>query len=189
VTLTLVRHGAVEERYAGCYNGHLDMGLSEAGREQARRLAEHFAGEGFDAVYCSDLRRARQTLKLFDLNVPPRYTEALREKSWGRHEGKSFEAIVAMEGTAYETFEQWLGVLDGEPFDRYLERLRAFFEEELFVQPCEKVLVMTHAGVIRGLFSLFGGMGLEEAFGVALPHGSFVTYDSEARRFGEVACV
>jgi broad specificity phosphatase PhoE len=189
MTLTLVRHGEVEPRYKGCYNGHLDMGLSEAGREQARRLAAHFRGASFDAVYCSDLRRARQTLEPFDLNVQPHYMDALREKSWGRHEGKTYEAIAAEEGIGYENFEQWLAVLDGEPYEMYLERLRAFFETIVLVQPHDTVLVVTHAGVIRGLLALFGGMSLEEAFGVSLPHGSFVTFDSEARRFGEAACV
>jgi alpha-ribazole phosphatase len=189
VTLTLVRHGEVEGRFKGCYNGHLDMGLSAAGRRTARRLAEHFRSAPFDAVYCSDLRRARETLKPFALDANPRYTEALREKSWGRHEGKSYEEIVAEEGIAYESFEQWLDLLDGEPYDVYLERLHAFFEEIVLAQRYESVLVMTHAGVIRGLLSLFGGMSLEEAFSVALPYGSFVTFKSMDGGFGEVICV
>ena len=186
--VTLIRHGAVEERYAGCYNGHLDIALSESGREEARQLAERFAPEHFDAVWCSDLKRARQTLEPFALDVTPHYSEALREKSWGRHEGRRYGEIVAEEGVGYESFGQWLEVLDGEPWESYLERLRSFFET-LFTQPHENVLVVTHAGVIRGLFVLFGGMGLEEAFGTPLPHGSYVTYESETHRFGEVACV
>jgi len=185
--VTLVRHGAVEERYAGCYNGHLDIPLSEAGHEEARALAAHFAQERFDAVYCSDLKRARQTLEPFNVKGEVRYTAALREKSWGRHEGKRYEAIVTGEGVGYESFEQWLGVLDGEPWERYLARLRSFFEA-LLLQPHRNVLVVTHAGVIRGLFALFGGKSLEEAFGIALPHGAFVTFDSGSHRFGEVAC-
>ena len=187
--VTLIRHGAVEERYAGCYNGHLDIALSTSGREQALRLAAHFANASFDAVYCSDLKRARQTLEPFALTAEPRFTPSLREKSWGRHEGKRFEEIVAEEGLVYESFRQWIAALDGEAPEAYIERVRHFFTEFLPKEPHRNVLVVTHAGVVRTLMHLLNAIPLEAAFATPFPCGACVELDLEQGRFGEVLCV
>jgi broad specificity phosphatase PhoE len=187
--VTLVRHGEVDTAYLGCYNGHNTIGLSEKGHAQARALAETFRGRAFDAVYCSDLPRARQTLDPFVLNVTPVFSEELREKSWGRHEGMRFEAICAREGLAYEDFGQWLGALGGESVDAFVGRVRGFFLEELAPEACEEVLVMTHAGVIRVLMHLLKGISLQEAFSVDFPYGAYTTLESSRWEFGAVQCV
>ena len=51
-------------RHADCYQGmtaHEDPPLSEAGRDQARRLAERVNRVGYDVVLSSPLRRAHET--------------------------------------------------------------------------------------------------------------------------------
>ena len=63
--ITLVRHAEVDEAYHGCYNGHIDIGLSKRGEEQAIALAEMFSASEFDALYCSDLLRAKKTMQYF----------------------------------------------------------------------------------------------------------------------------
>ena len=60
--ITLVRHGEVEKAYQHCYNGHNDIGLSKRGRNEAEKLALFFKEIEFNAVYCSDLKRCRETL-------------------------------------------------------------------------------------------------------------------------------
>lgn len=187
--VTLVRHGEVEERYHRCYNGHIDIGLSDKGREEARRIAAHLKANPFDAVYCSDLLRAKETLSPFYVNIEPCFTRALREKSWGRHEGKTFDAITSEEGLEYQGFEQWINTLDGEPYDAYIERVRSFFLERLPRAGHRNVLVVTHAGVIRVLMYLLKGLSLEEAFCVSVPYGAYVELDLMSRQFGEVRCV
>src|SRR5687768_7350270 len=57
--LLLIRHGLpVRIDDAG---GPADPELSEEGWEQARRLAAWYRDDGIGAVYCSPLRRARET--------------------------------------------------------------------------------------------------------------------------------
>jgi alpha-ribazole phosphatase len=186
--ITLVRHGEVEEAYQRCYNGHNNIGLSLKGKEEAALLANCFHDRSFDAVYCSDLKRCRQTIEPFTQNSIV-YTPLLREKSWGRHEGMGFEAIVERDGLEYKSFEQWITALDGEPYDAYIERIKHFFTEHLPQQSQENVLVVTHAGVIRVLMHLLQNITLEDAFSVNFPYSAYTTLNTKTWKFGAIQCV
>ncbi|TKI70952.1 histidine phosphatase family protein [Sulfurimonas crateris] len=170
--VTLLRHAEVEERYKNCYNGHIDIGLSENGYLQARELAKELDTLKFDAVFCSDLRRAKETLRHSLHAQDANYTEKLREKSWGVHEGLSFDEIIAEGKVAYIDFLQWIEALDGEAHEEYVKRVEEFFFEFLPSLKKEDILVVTHAGVIRVLLSLINGITLEEAFGIKIENGS-----------------
>jgi len=192
--ITLVRHGEVETAYRHCYNGHNDISLSPKGREQAQELSRRLKGHTFDAVYCSDLRRCRDTLEpiiqTLQTNIEnPVYTAKLREKSWGRHEGMTFDAIVDREGLVYENFLQWITALDGEPYDAYIDRINTFFTCELMLTPYNNVLVVTHAGVIRVLMHLLQKITLEAAFSVDFPYSAYTTLDTSNWEFGAMQCV
>ena len=63
-TLLLVRHGETDWNADGLLQGHTDRPLSDYGRGQARQLAEDLEGEGLDAIYSSDLSRARETAEI-----------------------------------------------------------------------------------------------------------------------------
>ena len=184
--LTLVRHAEVDERYQNCYNGHNDIGLSKKGYLQAKELAKELDALEFDAVFCSDLLRAKETLKYslypkstssLSLTAHVKdviYTDRLREKSWGRHEGMSFDEIIAKEKIEYIDFLQWIEALDGEPYEEYIKRVKKFFLEFLPSLKKENILVVTHAGVIRVLLSIINGITLQEAFSIKVAHASQV---------------
>ena len=185
--ITLVRHTEVDEAYHKCYNGHIDIGLSKKGEEDAKKLAQVFENEQFDKVYCSDLKRTRATLAPFTQAKTAIYTELLREKSWGKHEGKTFDAIIAEGEIEYENFLQWIYALDGEDYELYIERIRDFFLEKLMREPYESVLVVTHAGVIRVLMALVQKLSLEEAFCIDVPYSSYVIFDTQEVSFNKVS--
>lgn len=191
MTITLVRHGEVEKAYHRCYNGHNDITLSAKGVAEAVQLGEYFSQHSFDAIFSSDLKRCRQTLQHIDPS--PRhaitFTEALREKSWGRHEGMTFDAITERDGLIYKDFLQWINALDGEPYDAYILRIERFFTKTLPLTPYEDVLVVTHAGVIRVLMHLLQKIPLQEAFSIDFPYGAYTTLDTESREFGVTRCV
>lgn len=172
--LTLVRHCEVDERYKNCYNGHNDIGLSPNGQKHAKKLAKKLDALEFDAVFCSDLRRAKESIRdsLHTQNII--YTDKLREKSWGVHEGMSYEKIVAKENTEYIDFLQWIEVLDGEPYEEYVKRVKEFFLDYLPSLKKENILVITHAGVIRVLLSIVDNISLEEAFSIKVGYGSMM---------------
>ena len=181
--ITLVRHGEVDEKYHKCYNGHIDIGLSRKGEEQAKAAAAMLQEENFDLVYCSDLLRAKETLKPFKQYEDALFTERLREKSWGKHEGLTFDEIIATGELRYENFLQWIEALDGEPYAAYIERIKVFFLEYLPSQNANTVLVVTHAGVIRVLMALVQELSLDDAFCIDVPYASAIELDTELQTF------
>ncbi len=189
--ITLVRHGEIDNDYLGCYNGHIDISLSPTGVQASKQLAEHFKDTNFDAVYSSDLKRCKETLQPIILepkNQHIQFTDQLREKSWGKHEGMTFDTITARDGLVYKDFEQWINALDGEPYDAYIARIRHFFLEFLPSQHYDSVLVMTHAGVIRVLYAIVLELNLEKAFSLPFPYAASTTLNTENWQFGELIC-
>ena len=177
--LTLVRHAQVDEAYTACYNGHNEIGLSKKGELQAKELCEFLDFLKFDAIFCSDTYRAKQSIKHSVHVESIIYTNKLREKSWGKHEGMKFDEIIAQGEIKYENFLQWINALDGEDYERYIERVRVFFLEYLPSLKKENILVITHAGVIRVFLSIVHKISLQEAFSIKVEHAKAIHYDTK----------
>jgi len=173
MSITLVRHAEVAKEYRGKYNGLIDISLSKKGRDDAKELGKTLQKKDFDKVYCSDLKRARETLEACNLNLPTIYSKEICEKSWGIHEGKSFAELEAM-GLRYENFEQWVDALGGERYAEYKERIKNYFYNVIDKDDAKNILVVTHAGVIKTLLSIVKGISLEEAFSIELPYASTI---------------
>ncbi len=187
--VTLIRHTEVDEKYHKCYNGHIDIGLSKRGHKQAKELANHFNAHAFDSIFCSDLIRTKETLSKFTQKQDVVYTKKLREKSWGKHEGLTFEAIISQNEISYESFIQWINALDGEPYEQYIQRVREFFLEFLPSLRKENILVVTHAGVIRVFMHIINNLTLEEAFSISIPYSSYIVYDAKIKSFSDVKLI
>jgi len=183
--ITLVRHAEVIEEYKGKYNGHIDIALSKNGKKQAKELAKKLQHINFDKIYCSDLLRAKETLEAFNYDQGIIYTDKLREKSWGKHEGKSFDEIQA-EGIKYIDFEQWINALDGEDILSYKTKIKEYFYTTIFEQiECQHILVVAHSGVIKTLISIINNISLEKSFQITLPYASFITFDRKKMTYFE----
>jgi len=175
--ITLVRHTEIDERYSGCYNGHIDISLSDNGHHQAKKLAQKFQDEKFDAVFCSDLKRAKDTLNYFShAKEKVIYTDKLREKSWGKHEGMSFDEIISQGEIEYKNFLQWIKALDGEDYNSFQSKIKEFFLTYLPMQKKENILIITHAGVIKTFISIIENISIEEAFSSKISYGSYYVY-------------
>jgi alpha-ribazole phosphatase len=180
--ITLVRHGEVEEKYIGCYNGHIDIGLSQKGYTDAKELGKHFSSSDFDAIFCSNLKRTKETIKQFIESDKVIYTKEIREKGWGDYEGMSFEEIISTTKLDYLGFEQWIDALGGESIEEFHFRLKRFFLDFLLPLDKENVLVVTHSGVIKTFIHLLQDISLEKAFGISVGYASYVVYNSETNK-------
>jgi broad specificity phosphatase PhoE len=113
--LFLVRHGqsVVVEDGEPVYSHH-PVGLTAAGRRQAERLASSLAPVGLDAVYSSDLNRARETAAPLAAaqGLTALARPELREISLGDFEGMTLARVQA----EHQRFIPWLEVAYNERF-------------------------------------------------------------------------
>lgn len=175
-----VRHGEVEDFYKGKYNGHNNISLSLNGKQQIKNLAIKLENYTFDKIFCSDLKRAKETLNMFSLDCDPIFTSALREKSWGRHEGLSYHEIVEQDSIEYKDFLQWINALDGESINDFQNRVQEYFVNEILKdKELDNILVITHAGVIKIILALIENISLEDAFTKKIEYGSYIVLEEE----------
>lgn len=151
--LLLARHGETEWNRVGRWQGHADPPLNETGRRQAAELADSLERDGIAAVYSSDLARAVETARTVGERLDLAVTEdaALREIDVGSWSGLT-RAEVAQRFP--EGYARWLeGEIghDGESREHLTERVVAAALRIAEAHPGEKVLVVTHGGVIRAL--------------------------------------
>ena len=86
----LVRHGETEWSRDGRHTSRTDLPLTDAGVDQARRLAPALAGVRFDLVLTSPRRRAADTVVLLGADGPaPEVDPDLVEWDYGDYEGRT----------------------------------------------------------------------------------------------------
>jgi broad specificity phosphatase PhoE len=149
-TFLLVRHGETDWNADGRLQGHTDRPLSDYGRRQAQRLAEELEGEQLEAIYSSDLSRARETAEIVGerLALPVELDPDLREKDWGNWEG-----LNAVERDRVEFV--------GESTEAHQERMLGALRRIAERHPGDRrVLVFTHGGSIRRVQAAAMGMAL-----------------------------
>jgi len=160
-TLLLVRHGETDWNRDGRWQGGSDTRLNDLGREQARELAEQLDGS-IDALYSSDLARARETAEIvaaklgLEVQVDPR----LRERSFGSWEGLT---MLEIEERFADSHRRWragegAGADDAEAFEDFFARVTEFLADVLRLHPDEEVLVISHGGSIRVIHALAAGV-------------------------------
>jgi probable phosphoglycerate mutase len=148
----LARHGETDANAEGRVQGSLDPPLNDAGREQARALAREAATLGIEALYTSQLRRARETAEIIgaELGLEPQVDERFAESFRGEWEGRLIADIKAEDPAA------WAGSLALDPAFRFpagesLEEHGARVEAALADVERGRLpaLVVCHGGSIR----------------------------------------
>ena len=85
--IVFIRHAESEYNRDGIWAGRVDCSLTEKGIESAKKLGNTIENN-FDAIYCSPLKRAKQTLEAIFPNAKPIYDERIIEISIGEWEDK-----------------------------------------------------------------------------------------------------
>ena len=144
-TLLLVRHGETDWNAERRIQGHADVPLNVRGLAQARELADRLSGEALDAIYASDLSRARVTAEIVGARhgVPVVVDPDLREIDVGAVEGLIFEDARAI---------GW----QGETKEAHAERILGAIHRIAKRHAEGRVLVVTHGGSMRRLHEHLG---------------------------------
>ena len=181
---TVVRHGETLANVNCVIQGQSDVPLSPVGEKQAELLAERWKKRRFDAVYSSDLSRARRTAEIIAPGMKATPTPELREMDLGVWVGHTTFEIAERfpeEWRAFRSCSVDCRATGGESRKELLERVTRFFRTAAERHPDQNVLVVTHGGVLRAFFLMLMGGSLNE--GALLPSTgntgiSTVRYDS-----------
>ncbi|MCX8517837.1 MAG: histidine phosphatase family protein [Rhodoferax sp.] len=169
-----VRHGETDWNVDTRIQGQLDVGLNARGRWQAEQAARALADEVFDAIYASDLSRARDTalaiaagsnarsnLRFSDQSPaqpPVQVHTGLRERAFGKFEGHTYATIEALwpeEARLWHIREPHFAPSDGgESPAQILERVANTVNSLAGRHLGQQILLVTHGGVLDALYRL-----------------------------------
>jgi 2,3-bisphosphoglycerate-dependent phosphoglycerate mutase len=155
--IIIVRHGQTLWNIRKIRQGHLDSELTDKGVTQARALGQRLARESFTALYSSDLGRALHTARMIAAVTGHEIVtdERLRERHLGVFQGLSGDEIKDKHPEEYR-LHRTLGpeyvIPGGESVRQQVARNVDCLDEIALKHPGEKVVVVTHGGVVSGLF-------------------------------------
>ena len=156
--LILVRHGQTEWNAGGRYQGQSNVALSDTGRKQARFLAERFPVRQLDAIYTSDLDRAKETAECVGkrLGLTVYQEKAFRELSFGDWEGLTYQEISSRwpeEAEKLFTAPDELVIPHGETFrdlqKRALDKIYSLYERHID----QTVAVFAHGAINKTILA------------------------------------
>lgn len=165
-TIYLVRHAEAEGNLYRLVQGHFNGLVTKRGYDQIRALRRRFDGVSIDAVYSSDLFRARTTARAVSepRNLPIILREDLREVHLGWWEGLPWQDVGVKDARMLHNFHRDLSGLHvdgGESAAAAKERMLGAIREIAALNDGKTVAVFSHGLAIRILLGALRGLSLQ----------------------------
>ncbi|SAK44065.1 phosphoglycerate mutase [Caballeronia fortuita] len=164
-----IRHGETDWNRIKRIQGHIDIPLSEHGLLQAEQLGQRLARDGrIDAVYSSDLQRARQTARPFAdaLGLDVRLSDRLRERFYGAFQGHDSDEIndkFPAEYVEWQTRDPGFAPPgDGESQRVFYHRVLHAMEPIVAAHAGGRIAVVAHGGVLDCIYRFAMKLPLQE---------------------------
>ncbi len=188
--LVLIRHGITAWNRERRFQGQIDTPLDEQGRLQAERTSRRLAGWPIDAIYTSDLLRARQTAEPIAAahGLTVRLEPRLRERHYGRFEGQTHDEIERADSLAYRRWRarepDFALPGGGETLRTVQLRVETVLREMVRRHPGGTIVAVTHGGVLDCAFRIATGLALDAPRTHDLLNASLnrITWDGTAFR-------
>lgn len=159
-TLYLVRHGQTDWNVSKTIQGQLDIPLNTKGESQAGELRELIKSIHFDALFSSDLIRAKRTTEILNLErqLAIETTQALRERSFGVYEGQPMSGTHERLMDLLENYKDDPHIAEShiESNDQMIARAITFIREISVAYAGKAVLLTSHGGLMRVLLIHLG---------------------------------
>jgi probable phosphoglycerate mutase len=165
--LLFIRHGETDWNREQRFQGQIDVPLNRTGREQAARVAARLAGDAHDALFASDLVRARETAQpLADAwRVAAAFSKGLREQHFGVLEGLDVPTIKARHPDLWARWLEHRGDFalpgGGESLRQFHARVLAAVRELAEAHAGRRLALVTHGGVLDMLWRTAHGQPIE----------------------------
>ena len=152
--LIFLRHGQTEWNVTGRLQGHADVPLNEVGIAGAKEAGKILKQYSFDAIFCSPLSRAVETLHYALPGAVAETDLRLMEWSFGPWEGKT---------VPWEFFQpRWIygqPPMEGvEQIEDLVARVTDFYQEKRAKFPDGRILVVAHGGVSGAMHGAIYGV-------------------------------
>lgn len=160
-TIYLTRHGETSWNEKKLVQGNTDIPLNKKGERQAEQLGKELEKIHFAAVFSSGLIRAKRSAEIMVLEkkLAVITTKALRERLFGRFEGKHINELRSVLGelmTVSKKKQEKLSLQDIENDEDIVARLIPFIREVAIAYPGKNVLMVTHGGLLRAFLDHAG---------------------------------
>ena len=148
--VVFVRHAQTEMINKNRIHGQSDGPLSAIGVQEARKTAERFRGQSFDAFYSSPIGRALRTAEYIGdtINISPTPLDGLKERYYGWLEGKSlalFEPDLSGPKITLPLVKFALRI-SGEKADDFVARVTHTFDQLIKKHQGQRILIVLHWG-------------------------------------------
>ena len=187
--LYFVRHGKTQWNVEGRFQGaDGDSPLLDESLSELKELGHYLEDIHFDAVFSSDLRRARKTAKIImKENKNPQqifYTPALREWRLGKLEGNKISTMTSIYPKQMNAFRHNLAQFNASTFEAesvYQTTLRVIeLIQSLKDKKYENVLLVGHgANLTASIRSLLGYQTASLRSESGLSNGSVTILETE----------
>ncbi len=157
MNIYFLRHGQTEENSKRTYYGSLDVQLNEKGIAQAEKAGKIFKKVEFNKVFISEKVRTLQTaqIALKDREVQLIKDRRINEIDFGIFEGKTYEELCKLYPEKVKLWQDnWEEFCPdgGESYRIFYKRVKEFMEDIKELEE-ENILIVTHGGVIRAVYS------------------------------------
>jgi alpha-ribazole phosphatase len=169
----VTRHTKVVAGRETCY-GQTNVPLANSFTEEAAEIKEKLPTD-FDAVYCSTLDRCKILATEMQLeNV--QHDDRLIEFNFGDWENKLWNDLDQKELDTWMQDFVNLPTPNGENVLALYERVSSFLEE-MRSKNYKKILIVTHAGVIRCIWSYLLEMPVKNMFKIPVGFGEIFVFN------------
>lgn len=164
--VVLVRHGQTVWNAQTRIQGHTDIPLDDHGRWQAARVARALAHDGLEAVYSSDLSRARETAEAIAAacGLQVQVDVGLRERGFGVFEGLTFDEIEQRwpeHSRRWRAREPGYGPEGGEALEPFYERCVQTAQRLAAAHAGGHIALVAHGGVLDCLYRAAAGVSMQ----------------------------
>ena len=161
VQITYFVHGTTTDNEKNISSGWKDVELSDLGVKQSKELFDTINEQKFDAIFCSDLKRAVDSAHITwgDSDVPIIEDERLRECNYGDYNGASSDVVEPMQEINIE--KQFP---NSESYNDVKSRMESFldFLKENYAD--KHIAIVAHKAPQPCLDVILKGMTFEQAF-------------------------
>jgi probable phosphoglycerate mutase len=166
MNIYITRHGETEWNKEGRMQGWENSRLTEKGIANAKRLGESLKSIDFDCIYCSPLGRAVETAGHIrgERDIKIILKDSLKEMYFGVWDGMMHSEVKEIFPEQHKNFWEkphLFEPIQGESYPEFIERVKVGFYDILNNEQGENILIVTHAGVKKAIYSFLKNISIE----------------------------